>query len=231
MAISPSEIKDLQHSFPDSKFIFDSQDENLLHTILRVNHIYNDFHVNELFEIDINIPLTYPSEIPEIIEIGNKIDIKYEHLYSNGKLCLGTDSEIILRCNGVINLTYLINSYIIPYLFSYRYYERYNEYPFGERSHGAMGILESCIEAFSVANIQEAYDILIYAVARPYRGHLLCPCNSGKKTRDCHPVNLELLAKFNNKSVKKALLCDLKIIQDEISSYERNTRKAKNNDK
>lgn len=220
MVISLIEIKNLQVSFPDSKFVVDIKDENLLHVVLRVNHIYNDFCVDEVFEVDIRFPLGYPYEIPDVSEVGNKLDPKYEHRYINGQLCLGTDSEIMLKSDGCITIVYLMNAYIIPYLFSYRYHERYNEYPFGDRSHGAMGILESCAESFGVKNIKEAYDILIYAVARPYRGHLLCPCNSGKRTRDCHSVSADILEMFNNKSVKRILLRDIKIIQEEVSKYE-----------
>lgn len=227
MPITSNEIKKLSVDFPDSTFALDTHDPSLLHIYLKVNHIYNDFCVNEFFEIDVRIPLGYPYEIPDVMEVGNKIDSKYEHRYTNGQLCLGTNSEIMLNCCGTITMTYLINAYIIPYLFSYRYYERYKEYPFGDRSHGATGIVEAWMEAFGAKSSNEAYGIIKYAVIHPYRGHLPCPCNSGKKTRDCHPVSAKLLEKLNNKSIKKILLKDLKIFQDEVSYYERNRRKAK----
>lgn len=227
MPINQSEIKKLKVDFPESTFALDAHDLSLLHISLKVNHIYNDFRVNEFFEIVMKIPLGYPYEIPTVIEVGNKIDLKYEHRYINGQLCLGTNSEIILNCNGAITISYLIDAYVIPYLFSYRYYERYNEYPFGDRPHGAMGIVEAWKEVLGVKTVKEAYDIIKYAVLHTYRGHLPCPCNSGKKTRDCHPVNTELLLKLNNKLVKKILLEELKIIQDEVSYYERNRKKTK----
>lgn len=227
MPISPNEIEKLNVNFPGSTFVLDTHDLSLLHIHLKVAHIYNDFRVNEFFEIDIRIPSGYPYEIPDVIEVGNKIDSQYEHCYINGQLCLSTNSEIMLNCCGTITITYLINSYIVPYLFSYRYYERYNEYPFGDRSHGATGIIEAWMEAFGVKSIKEAHDIIKYAILHPYRGHLPCPCNSGKKTRDCHPVNTNILEKLSNKSVKKILLGDLKIIQDEVPYYEQNRRKSK----
>lgn len=227
MSMSLSEIEKLNIDFPESTFALDDQDTSLLHVSLKVNHIYNDFPVNEFFEIDMRIPFAYPNEIPDVIEVGNKIDSEYEHRYINGQLCLGTNSEIILRSNGAITISYLIDSYVIPYLYSYRYYERYKEYPFGDRSHGAMGIVEAWKEAFGVKTVEEAYDIIMHVVIHTYRGHLPCSCNSGKKTRDCHPVNAELLLKLNNKSIKKILMEDLKIIQDEVSYYERNRRESK----
>lgn len=125
MALSLDELREFQKDFPEMKLYINTANKQIIKGPLQLNHRYNDFIVNEIFEIEIEIPDKYPYAIPIVREIGNKISRRYSHIYPDGSLCLGIDGEIILKCNGVLNLKYLINTYVIPYFFSYRYFERY----------------------------------------------------------------------------------------------------------
>lgn len=225
MAISPEEFKEFQISFPEMRLNTGIKDKQIIVGPLQLNHRYNDFTVNETFDVEINITDEYPFSVPIVRETGDKISRQYSHIYSDGSLCLGIDGEIILKCNGVVNLTYLINTYVIPYFFSYRYYERFHEYPFGERSHGLIGILEAYCETFNVKSFRQAYDILKYAISYEYRGHLPCPCNSGRRIRNCHGQILRKIT--GNVSIKKALSRDLSIIDRGIEKYEQYSKKTK----
>lgn len=214
MPISTEELQDLRVLYPYLQLKAPYKVLTIGGSI-RVNHVYNDFPVNEKFNIDIKIASDYPYSIPTVIETGNKISRDYEHIYSNGTLCLGIDGEIMFGCNGVMNLKYLLSTYVIPYLFSYRYYERFNSYPFGQRSHGGLGILESYIEYFDLQDIETAYLFLKYAVTHSCSGHLPCPCNSGNRIRNCH---FNVLRKIdNNSSIKRVIKNDLAIIEKELN--------------
>lgn len=225
MAISLEEFKEFQKNFPGMELCTSVTNKQIIRGPLQLNHRYNDFTVNEIFEIEIEIPEKYPHAIPIVREISNKISRSYSHIYSDGSLCLGINGEIILKCDGVLNLEYLINSYVIPYLFSYRYFERFREYPFGERSHGAVGILEWYREYFNVKDFKQAYNLLRYSVLNKYRGHLPCPCNSGKRIRNCHGEIIRKIA--DNASIKQVLLEDLNIIEREIANHEQYSKKTK----
>ena len=39
---------------------------------------------------------------------------------------------------------------------------------------------------FGVNDWKQVFDIMIFVIRFPYRGHLLCPCGSGEKIRNCH---------------------------------------------
>jgi len=216
MPISTEEIREsLKVNFPNLKLIKCINSRQIIVGSLQVNHRYNDFPVNESFEIEIEIPEDYPYSIPIVKETGNKVSEEYSHRYSDGSLCLGVDGEIMLKCGGIMTLEYLINTYVIPFFFSYRYYERFGEYPFGERTHGCIGILESYADYFNVSDQMEVYRFLKYAVSNQYRGHLPCPCNSGKRVRDCHGKILRLINE--SKIIKETLSKDLKTVDEELA--------------
>lgn len=225
MSIDFETINRLQSDLPEFKIDTSGSDSKTIIGSLQINHVYNDFRVNESFDIEIVLPDEYPYAIPTVRETGNKINKKYPHIYRDGQLCLGIEGEIMLRCDGAINLKFLIDAYIVPYLFSYRYYERYNEYPFGERSHGGIGILESYAEYFDLENLKNTYDFLRYAISHQYRGHLPCPCNSSKKIRNCHGDILKRINESN--SIKQILIKDLGIIDKELRKYEQYRKKTK----
>ena len=107
-------------------------------------------------------------------------------------------------------MIYLDNAY----LYTYRYYEEYGIYPFGERSHGIMGDLEYIKELFNVKEWGQVFDIMHFIANFSYRGHLLCPCGSGKRLRNCHG---DILMKVMNAGLKtecKEILIELKRIYD-----------------
>ena len=72
------------------------------------------------------------------------------------------------------------------YFYSYEYYIRFGEFPFGERGHDLIGIVEAYQEIFNEQDIFKVYKLLQAISLRKYKGHLLCPCNSGIITRKCH---------------------------------------------
>lgn len=94
-----------------------------------------------------------------------------------------------VRIGGSIRISKIcsfIEKYILPYLYTYRFYKEYGIYPYGERSHGTMGDLEYLKDLFGVNDWKQVFDIMIFVIRFPYRGHLLCPCGSGEKIRNCH---------------------------------------------
>lgn len=49
-----------------------------------------------------------------------------------------------------------------------------------------MGDLEYLKDLFCVDNWKQVYDLMMFIIQSTYRGHLLCPCRSGKRIRNCH---------------------------------------------
>lgn len=152
---------------------------------IHINKVYNNFPVDKIYDIRIIIFKDCPNTLPKIYEIGGLIDKDYSHKFSDDTLCLASSIEISIDFLEGMNLVQWIERYVVSYFYSYEYYMRFAEFPFGERSHG-WGHLEFLADYFEMESRIEAFRFLSNICNKPYRGHLLCPCNSGKVFRKCH---------------------------------------------
>ena len=125
-----------------------------------LNAMYNNVRLEGHFNLQIKINInTYTKSIPTVIYLDNSISKNF-HKNSNNNLCLGTnvEQELIFSKNPTIKG--FIENLLIPYLFSYLYWVKYNEVPFGERSHGIYGIYEFYVDYFDNNNIQDIINLL-----------------------------------------------------------------------
>lgn len=168
----------------------DSTDCNnnvLLSGIVSINRTYNGFLVDKEYEIKIIIYLN-DEKLPEVWDIGNHISQSYVHRYSDGKLCLETDAYIMLKFYNGYSLLQWMKNIVEPYYYSYEYYTRFGEFPFGERGHNLDGVFETYQQIFKEQDGLKVCKLLRAISLRKYRGHLPCPCDSGIITRKCHGI-------------------------------------------
>ena len=111
---------------------------------------------------------------------------------------MSTDlSQLIFISENGLNKWF--DEYVIKYFLSYEYYKMYKIYPFGEYSHGLLGMKESISAVFKIP-IEYSFQFIEYlATKNRVRGHDLCPCGSKKKIRLCH---FELLKEIINSEKK-----------------------------
>lgn len=197
-----AQLDALLNEYPNLKIVESNEKRIQLSGTILVHREYNDFSIRKEYSVNIIIPLN-SDKLPSVIDIENQIDRKYPHRYRDGSLCLATDTQIRLFFVDGFNLLEWMDKFVEPYYFSYEYFSRFQVFPFGERSHNDEGILETYQDIFLADTIQNAYSLIAYIAEKPYRGHLLCPCGSGKRTRNCHG---EKMMSFYNNSVKKQIL-------------------------
>ncbi len=182
-----------------------------------LNRIYDDTVYCKVYPITINV---YENKLPYVKETGNKVDKNYPHRYPDGGLCLGVDAEIELTCleDGIFDIEKWFECFVVSYFFSYEYYTDKHCYPFGDRSHDIIGVAEFYMEMFNVDSARKAYECMRYTLLHKYRGHLLCPCGSRKRIRNCHKNEL-----YNAQcpGVKSRINKDLLSIK-EVCSHEHN---------
>lgn len=178
----------------------ESNEEIILSGEILVNRTSLSYHVYKAYEIEIHIPFE-SDKLPYVFDIGNAIDSNYSHQYKDGPLCLETDFAIRIRFVDGLNLVSWMQEFVEPYFFSYEYYQRFGCFPFGERSHGNEGILQSFGDVFQETDNIKVYKILEFIYRDRYRGHLPCPCGSGKKMRACHGDSIKPF--FVNDGLKK----------------------------
>ena len=140
------------------------------------------------FSLEIFVPADFPKDIPTIKSTDGKIRTNnYKgHVYKNGQFCLEIDTAIVAFLHDNPSLLSFLMKYLDPFLVGFLYYQKHKLLPFGERKHGAIGLLEYYCELFDTADIEAAFSMLNFLLKDNLKGHIQCPCQSGKRYRNCH---------------------------------------------
>jgi hypothetical protein len=79
-------------------------------------------------------------------------------------------------------------------------------WPFGQWAHGAKGIFEYYCELLKTADLRVITTFLDYMVGKKIKGYWPCPCNNGKRLRDCHfRFVMDLRERISRKDALKSL--------------------------
>lgn len=144
-----------------------------------------DYILQKQYVVEIEVPKAL-DKLPVVFDKKGAVSSNYAHKYVDGSLCLETDSYIMYRFIDGMNLVAWMDEFVEPYFFSYEFFCRFGKYPFGERPHNAEGIIHTYQDLWHESDPLITFQLLRYAAEEQYRGHLFCPCNSGKRIRNCH---------------------------------------------
>lgn len=183
---------------------------------------YNGVRLAENFDLQLVVPGDYPASLPEVRETSGIIDPGYEHLYLDGSFCLGVRGELLLAQFENPSLVALLDGPVRSYLYSYLFRTRYGYYPFGDRAHGALGILHYYGELFEETDFPTIVKLLGAVCFDEYHGHLPCPCGSGLIARKCHG---ETILKLKKSGATEALSSDLIAIVRELNDLRQSAEK------
>ena len=152
-----------------------------------LNHSANNIPLYEEYSLKIIVPSNFPYEFPKVWETSELIPKGFDHVYPDGHLCLAANCEIASLLDQTPSLYAFIEELVASYLYSAAYYAKYKVYPFGERKHGNRGIKEAYAERYHSNSDDTLWSLLGYVAGiSTYRGHVSCPCLSGKRLRECH---------------------------------------------
>lgn len=139
----------------------------------------------------------------ELHGIANPSDM---HITPEGLMCLcAPPEESDLLPNGFV-LDQYISELLVPFLYAQSFFEEHGVWPWGTRSHGFLGVLESYLymseskKEVDPLKATETFNSLMKASSDngmkwirkalaaddPPRGHAPCPCGSAKPFRTCH---------------------------------------------
>ena len=184
------QVKSLLQIYDKLHIEKESNQEIILTGEILVNRTASSYTLYKTYHIEVHIPFE-SDKLPYVFDIGNAIDSNYNHQYKYGPLCLETDFAIRSRFVDGLNLVSWMQEFVEPYFFSYEYYQRFGCFPFGERSHGIEGILQSFGDVFQETDNIKVCKILMFIYSDRYRGHLPCPCGSGKNIRIAVESNIK----------------------------------------
>lgn len=137
--------------------------------------------------IQMEIPKSYPRELPLVFELGEKKIKNFPHINPDkkGSFCLGTEMDLRKMLKPKYSLVRYVQL-VAEFLGTYKYYNEYGIFPYGDRSHGEKGIIEAYKDLLSVNTTQQVLNLMkIKNLKNSYRNQK-CPCNSEIKFKKCH---------------------------------------------
>lgn len=183
------QLTELRLSFPKLHLKKDGEGSWLVEGLLTFSAEYSGQLIEDEYSIEIVLPEEYPDRLPKARETGNRIPLSF-HRYSDGSLCLGAPLAVKKKFAERPTLSGFVINCVVPYLYSYSYVCRYGELPYGELSHGGQGILEFYQDLFALKDVMALLGLVKILADDNYRGHVKCPCGSGKRLRSCHGTTL-----------------------------------------
>jgi len=168
-----------------------------------LDHTYGDSHLCEDYRIKIHVPWNFPLFPPMIWETSGKIptDGTFEHFFHDldNALCLGANCDLFSLLEQNPTIAEFVDRVLPSYLYAAKYFHRYGTAPqYGERPHGIEGTIQAYKERYNAQDDGLLVELLSILVGiKLYRGHMSCPCGSGRKLRDCH--GKQLLADINSR--------------------------------
>lgn len=175
---------------------------------------FNGVEISDSYSIRIEIPATYPRELPITKETGGRIP-GYFHKNGDDILCLEVQTKILMEFLISPKLLFYVEKFVIEYLYGFSYKKQFGVMPYGERPHGASGIMDFYKEElFKVSDPKYVLQLLRIVTSGHYRGHHQCPCNSGNRIRNCHLDEIKYLLSLG---IQDSFRADLKTLDASMS--------------
>lgn len=191
---------------------FDSGSAIVVSVTFDANILVNNARFILDHTVQIEIPKKYPLILPSVFESPEKTITSFSHINpdTNKTFCLGIELDIRKKMEPDYSLKKYV-CLIADFLGIYQYYSRYQIFPYGERSHGDMGIREYYKELFGVDTDQKIINLMKTHKLNNRMRNKKCPCNSGLKLKNCHWSQLNTILSSSLQHVQ--LQKDYKILQ------------------
>lgn len=146
------------------------------------------------FAIEIEVAPLREGELPTVREIGGRIPwTEDRHVNGDGSACVCLPEDYLLNHPGPFDLLSYLDGPVRSFFLGQALVERGDPWPYGEWKHGGDGLIQWVEEFISglPAERRRAYGVLLRA--KELRGHVQCPCGSGRRLRACHYRLIERL--------------------------------------
>jgi hypothetical protein len=142
--------------------------------------------IEDRYTVSIEIPEDFPRSLPRTWETGARIPKKF-HTDPDSTLCLGSPVRLRLALGENPTLLHYVKKCVLPYLYTFSYFQRYGTLPFGQLDHDRKGIRQDYAQLFGVDGENEAKEMVRLASLRKRCANKLpCPCGSLLRVGKCH---------------------------------------------
>jgi hypothetical protein len=179
------QFKDLSLGFPKLRLEKDGAGPWFVRGDLCFSAAFSGRQIDDQYSLKIIIPEKYSDVLPKVQETDNRIPRDFHH-YQDDSLCLGAPVAVKYKFKKEPTLVGFVSNCIIPYLYSFSYKIKFGKMPFGELSHGALGILEHYKDLFDLTDSRRVIKMIQILAEDNYQERNRCPCGSGKRLRFCH---------------------------------------------
>ena len=181
-----TEIAELVAAYPGLAVVHLRQPEAVLAGTLAFKASPCDLEtISASFDVELTVPYAFPRQLPRAKETGGRIRADYEHLFTNGTLCLGVPIEQRRAFFEQPSLLGFVDRVLVPYLYGYCFWQKYGRHPFDEAAHGAEGILDHYLDVLGLDDPLAALAAIRLLYEHGYRNDHNCPCGSGRRIRSC----------------------------------------------
>lgn len=156
--------------------------------------------IEDSYRVTITIPMTFPRQLPTVRVTDSRIPRTF-HTNPDKSLCLGSP----LRLHSVIRrkpqLIAFIKECVIPYLFTHSCWEKNHIMPFGELSHGNVGLIEDYMVILGITDHRHCVPLIgLAGEKKRLANRRSCPCGSGLRLGRCHHQGVNRLRRTAHRS-------------------------------
>jgi hypothetical protein len=140
------------------------------------------------YQVRIVLRHDYPSSMPDVWEIGGRIPRTADrHVYpSTGQSCVMIPDQRWELWPAGSTLMQFVDGPVRSYFIGQSLVEQGEKWPSGEWEHGIFGVADYYAELLRSPSLDATLKLLA-AIGEPaIRGHIDCPCHSGKRMWHCH---------------------------------------------
>ena len=145
--------------------------------------------VEDFYKIRIKVANNFPSTIPEVEEIGNKIPRKEEyHINPDNTLCLGSSLTLLQLLSKKPTLEGFIEYCLVPYLYGISLkIQDGGKLVFGELAHGEKGIIDEYEKIFGIRGKDPLKQLIkMLSMKKRVANKQLCPCGCKNRLGKCN---------------------------------------------
>lgn len=213
------QIKEFLITQPNMHVVEENNSNFSLQGIYHFSGIWDEISYEKDYKLKIEITEDFPLSMPKVFCCDNYFD-GYSHLNPDKSFCLGVLIDNYLKMQHSPTILNFFKLLVDPYIYSFEYCKEFGFMPFGEREHGLEGVWEFYKEYFCEPDTEKCARLFVYVVKNDsYRGHHLCPCGSGIKTRKCHGNVLNKI--FKQKTDRAYAMLLTKDMEDFIKNVKR----------
>lgn len=145
--------------------------------------------VEDAFDLEIDIPSTFPKDIPKVTETAGRIPRTsgYHVNQTDGTLCLGSPLRLLSLLSTAPTLCGFSEKCLVPYLFAVSQRLRTGLlFPFGELDHGSEGALWDYQGLFGFDTPDKArMTIYLLGLKKRIANKHPCPCGCRRRLGRC----------------------------------------------